>query len=61
MSRARNGIAFEIRWWSRWIVCYFPGLLARRIRHCRHEHRGPMYDGWVCLTCGAPWTNQGRP
>lgn len=60
MSRARDDIAFEIHWWSRWLVHYFPGQLVRRIRYCRHGHRGPMHDGRFCLTCGAPWTKWGQ-
>lgn len=49
-------IWFNIRWYARWFVMVFPGAAYRRVRFCRHGHKGPLYDGYAaCLTCYAPW------
>lgn len=55
MSSGVRRLRAEVHWWARWLVRYFPGLLVKRVWHCRRKHVGPMYDGWICLTCGAPW------
>lgn len=61
MSAILKRVAWEVHWWTRWLVRYFPGLLIRRIRYCRKTHAGPMHDGWACLTCGAPWLGRTLP
>ena len=46
-------------WRLRWLCKYFPKQAYLRFRHCRGEHQGPLYDGYLaCLTCGAPWFKQ---
>lgn len=42
----------EAWWWMRWLMLYAPGQMWHRLTTCRTKHRGPMYDGAVCLTCG---------
>lgn len=55
MKIKRGSKLWKIGWWTRWWVRYFPVLAYVRLRYCRKQGHGPMYDAIVCFNCGAPW------
>lgn len=41
----------KLIWWVRWSAHNTPVPLWRRHRRCRNDHRGPLVDGTICMSC----------